>query len=344
MLLISDLHFTDKVQDEYRWDVFDFVRDYYGKTEDKNLIIMGDLTDSKDHHSAVLVNRIVYMIRQMVEIGMEVFILKGNHDYIDPDQPFFEFLEQIEYVRFIKHPSCILIQGEKCLFLPHTRNPIDEWETDIQIGRWAKECNLVFMHQSVIGSVTSNGYLMEEGLRQSYFKRFNGTVFSGDIHLPQKCGPVTYVGSPYSIRFNDHFDGRAIALTTHESRTDTGRSVKNSRLWANEMFTKLGQRRTINIEKLKDLKKSDARPGDQVKVVLTVKKDKVITRMRVEDACKELGFELCSFVVIQREKYPLRKKEKTSTAKTPGEVVRNFGVKQGLNKAHIKTGEELVQV
>ena len=74
MLLISDLHFTDKVQDEYRWDVFDFVRDYYNKTEDKNLIILGDLTDSKDHHSSILVNQIVYMIRQMVEIGMEVYI------------------------------------------------------------------------------------------------------------------------------------------------------------------------------------------------------------------------------------------------------------------------------
>lgn len=317
MLLISDLHFTDKVQDEYRWDVFDFVRDYYNKTEDKNLIILGDLTDSKDHHSSILVNQIVYMIRQMVEIGMEVYILKGNHDYIDPDQPFFQFLEQIEYVHYIKHPFCILIQGEKCLFLPHTRNPIDEWATDLSIGRWAKECNLVFMHQSVIGSVASNGYLMEEGLRQSYFKKFNGSVFSGDIHLPQKVGPVTYVGSPYSIRFNDHFDGRAISLTNPESRTDTGKKVKNSRLWANELFTKLGQRRTINIEKLKDLKNGDARPGDQVKVVVTSSDGKILERVRVAEACKELGYELCSFVVIQREKFPLRKKEKISKVKTP---------------------------
>jgi DNA repair exonuclease SbcCD nuclease subunit len=345
MLLISDLHLTDKKADSYRWGIFDFVLDYYKEHNDKNLIILGDLTDAKDHHSAKLVNRIVLMMRHLVESGMEIFILKGNHDFIDPDVPFFEFLNQISYINYIKHPRSWLIQGERCLFLPYTRNPIDEWRTDKQVQKNKKKCSLVFMHQSVIGSLTSNGYLMEEGLAPKYFDRFRGQVFSGDIHVPQKVGPVIYVGSPYSVRFNDHFEGRAITLTSYPV-TECGVSVPPCELLMGEMKTELPGRRTIDIYKLEDLQKADANPGDQVKVRVHVKHSisiGEIFKREIQEECIALDFELCSLSLVRDKKFPLRKKRKIVKSKRPSEVVSNFSKRKGIDKTKQKIGIDLVE-
>ena len=37
-------------------------------------------------------------------------------------------------------------------------------------------------------------------------------VYSGDIHTPQKAGPVTYVGAPYLVDFGDDYAPRVIVL------------------------------------------------------------------------------------------------------------------------------------
>lgn len=349
MLLISDLHLTDKKMDSYRWEIFDFVLKYYKKHEDKNLLILGDLTDAKDHHSAKLVNWIVRELLLLRDEGMEIFILKGNHDYIDSNLPYFAFLERYEFVNYITVPKVWLIQGERCLFLPHTRNPLDEWQIDKQVQKNKKKCSLVFMHQSVIGSVTSNGYLMEQGLSPRYFNQFRGQVFSGDIHVPQKVGPVIYVGSPYSVRFNDHFEGRAIALSSFPI-TKCGIAVRGScGLLQCEMKTGLPGRRTIDIHKVEDLQEADANPGDQVKVRVHVKhSDSVmmgeVFKRDIEKECKELGFELCSLSLVRDKKFPLRKKRlPVRKLLRPVEVVTNFSKRKGIDKAVQKIGTNLVE-
>jgi hypothetical protein len=37
-------------------------------------------------------------------------------------------------------------------------------------------------------------------------------IISGDIHVPQTLGPVTYVGAPYTIDFGDRFAPRVLIL------------------------------------------------------------------------------------------------------------------------------------
>ena len=333
MLLISDLHLTDKKMDSYRWEIFDFVLSHYKKHDDKNLIILGDLTDSKDHHSAKLVNKIVEIMRMLVEHGMEIFILKGNHDYIDPDIPFFEFLSQIQYVNYIKDPHVWLIQGEECLFLPHTRQPLADWAVNRIVEKYKKKASIVFMHQSVIGSVTSNGYLMERGLSPKYFGRFKGIVFAGDIHVPQEIGPVTYVGSPYSVRFNDHFKGRAVHIKPEG--------------YVEFINTQIPGRRTIDMHKIEDLRDSDANSGDQVKVRVHVKHSTTIgdvLKSDIERECKDLGFELCSLHLVKDKKFPLRKKRRNiQKTKRPSEIITSFSKQRGIDKTKQTIGRELVE-
>lgn len=324
MLLIADLHLTDNEADKYRWKIFPWVAEHYENSKDKNLIIMGDLTDAKDHHSAKLVNGIVSALLNLRDAGMEIFILKGNHDYIDPDLPYFGFLNGYEYVNYILRPKNFLIQGHCCLFLPHTRNPRDDWKM-----QWKRnKAEFIFMHQSVIGSVTSNGYEMTEGLPPSYFKRFPGQVFSGDIHVPQVIGPVIYVGCPYSVRYNDDFRGRAISID------DDGRTY----VW----YPEIPGRCTLDITTVDDI---EAPEGYQVKVRVHVSgyEDWPTFMEDVRARCKRRHLDLRSVQLIVEGKLPIRKRKKNYDVLPPEQIVKRFGKRKGLSTKKINVGRKIVE-
>jgi len=340
MLLISDLHFTDKTADRYRFKIFTWVYEYFMRTGDKNLIILGDLTDSKDHHSANLVNAIVKRMLDLTGKGMEIFLLKGNHDYIDPDMPFFEFLGQYEYINYIKDPQCWLIEGYSCLFLPHTRQPLADWAVNRTVEKAMKTAAYVFMHESVIGSVTSNGYEMEKGLAPSYFRKFGGEVISGDIHCPQTIGRVSYVGTPYSIRFNDDYRGRALTITEGEVA---------------ELFPDIRNRTTLDVSSVREFmdKAIEQRTlvGDQIKIRYQLseadeEKWEAI-RKKLYMACKNLHLELVVLQVVRPRPLPLRgKKNRLQEAfdvLLPGKVVDKFAKQRGISKAKRKAGRRLVE-
>ena len=100
ILLIGDTHLTDKPRDAYRFGIFEWIAKQQAKYKPEATFIMGDLCDAKDRHSAALVNRLVD------ELGTlnEVYILMGNHDYIDHNTPFFKFLSKLEGVHFVTKP------------------------------------------------------------------------------------------------------------------------------------------------------------------------------------------------------------------------------------------------
>ncbi len=336
MLLVTDLHLTDKEADRYRWEIFTWIYEYFESTGDKNILILGDLTDSKDHHSANLVNAVVKRCLDLTEAGMELFILKGNHDYIDPDLPYFEFLENFEWINYIRDPKCFIIEGRHCLFLPHSRNPVEEWAEDHIVEKYRKKCDLVFMHESVIGSVTSNGYEMEKGLPTSYFRRFEGRIFSGDIHCPQQVGRITYVGTPYSIRFNDHFRGRAIAIGTD--------------LIATPFYPDIRGRWTFEIDSPKQLTVTNASFGDQIKVRYRLAEgqegDWDGIRKHIYKVCKRVGLEVCGIQIVRPDKLPLRGKKHKAAEQTemrPVAVVDRFVKQKGISKGKHKAGRRLLE-
>ena len=334
MILISDLHLTDKEADSYRWGIFSRVLILSGKLDreaeagtNKTLVILGDLTDSKDHHSSHLVNKIVEQLHILVANGMEIFILMGNHDYINPAEPFFKFLGEIDGINYVGWTKNFILGGIQCLFLPHTRDPKGEWKAN-RIMKWGGNSDFVFMHQSVLGSVTSNGYEMEEGLKPSYFKRFKGKVISGDIHVPQDVGPVTYVGSPYSVRFNDHFEGSMLSIDKKKKIT--------------RYATGIPGRRMLDITSVDEI---EAPEGFQVKVRvhLSSVEDWPSFKEEVERRCKDKNLKLQSVQLIKEGLLPLRRKRKQDPLLTAFDVIENFGNRRGLSKRQIKIGKEIAE-
>lgn len=205
-LVCSDLHLTDKEQDEYRWSIFDEIE----KHDPCTVVILGDLTDAKDHHSAKLVNRLVAAIARIAR-NATVLILKGNHDYLLPQHPFFSFLSCIEGVVYVDDP---LTYGEWAL-IPHSRTTPLPGLKDVTSAH-----TYCFLHQTFKGAVASNGEEMQGELATNMLPHTDTcTYLSGDIHVPQTVGRVVeYVGSPYPVHFGDRFTGRMLWLKAPKRR------------------------------------------------------------------------------------------------------------------------------
>lgn len=203
LLLTADLHRTDNPRDRYRaeWqtELRQLAKEYYLNA----VLILGDLCEEKDRHSAVLVNEVVDDLHKLAQIR-PVKIVMGNHDYSNPDNPFWGFLSHIENIEFISFPGIYSELGD-ALILPHTRNWEKDWK-NINL----KKHSLVFCHNTFEGADAGHGTRLK-GIPTNIFAP-DAQVFAGDIHIPQTLGPVTYIGAPYTINFGDRYEPRVILL------------------------------------------------------------------------------------------------------------------------------------
>lgn len=254
-LVIADLHLSEKPRDAYRFQVMADIANLIEKHKVGYLIILGDLTEAKDFHPATLVNAVVDIIHSFSQF-CEVLVLRGNHDYTRADFPFFRFLRRLKRVRWINNVSRIDLGKADCLFLPHTRDYKKDWALLPHL----EEIQFVFAHNTFEGSITEHGKRLS-GIPTAMFEG-NAPVISGDIHTPQQCSCVTYVGSPYTVDFGDSFEPRALLIDWFDHRDFT---IKDIPL--------LGpQKRLLDITTadIGKLKKQDFDEGDIVKVRLTL--------------------------------------------------------------------------
>lgn len=224
MILTSDIHLTDRKEDDYRWGLFGFLKDLVISSSSKRVFILGDLTIFKDNHSSKLVNRLVSGILDIVSVGCEVHILMGNHDYLDAGQPFFGFLNNLDGVHYyssIQH----CVGDTSILMLPHTRNPLEDWGRAEGIREYLRKFNTVMMHQTIDQSVASNGQRME-GMSRSLFKGARARIYSGDIHVPQDIARVTYIGAPYPITYGDSYNPRVLVVRKGKERSECFETIK----------------------------------------------------------------------------------------------------------------------
>lgn len=225
-LVTADLHLSANPRDNYRFAAMERLADLISKHKPDTLLLLGDLTEEKNFHSAELVNDIVELIHVLSGLVKQLIFMMGNHDYKDADVPFFHFLRRLQNVEWVGKPSTKVVSdlGE-CLFLPHTLNYERDWKEVFSnsarrglAGRgkaWPGEAgrgfNYIFAHQTFEGASTEHGKRLS-GIPLSALPR-GVPVIAGDIHTPQTLGPVTYVGSPITIDFGEDFNPRVLLLT-----------------------------------------------------------------------------------------------------------------------------------
>lgn len=309
-LIISDLHLTERKQDHYRWAVFSAVRELLKTKKIADLFILGDLLDRKDRHPAELVNQLIDEIFQCSRLS-KVTLLKGNHDYLKPESPFLAFIKHLPNVRWIDTP----VRDHNMLWLPHSRIPEEEWK-----GLDFSDLHYVFMHQSVIGSQVSNMFEMNHGLNLHWLtSRTNAKIYSGDIHVPQTLGALTYIGTPHPVAFGDDYQPRMLWLNQQEEISIPLKSI---------------QRLTIKITSSKELERyknnKTLTKGDQIKVKVLLSNKELSnwteTKQLVKEWCQFNEIELFDITLERLETQEQNSQNSTVKFKTidPHTAMQNF--------------------
>ena len=328
-ILTSDLHLTDAPCDEYRWSIFDRIAEHAKREKARSIIILGDLTDAKDRHSARLVRRVTYSIAQLAD-ERDVHILKGNHDYVNEDYAFFSFLTLIDHVRFIETPYDF--GTPRCVFIPHSRDP----EVLKQGLRLVDDKTVYcFMHHTVGGAKASNGQVMQ-GDEIKFPRPSSVKYFSGDIHVPQRVGPLEYVGSPYPVHFGDTFGARIMVL----NKDTTNRSIH----WTGLQRRVVDVHQEYDIDRLGDFLRQD----DQVKIRMHLSRSDLDGWTELKQAaqkkCDLLGVRIASIelapAATRRQLISVDRPDLAHSS--PQEVLRRYAKQQGVDPLALEQGESLL--
>lgn len=304
ILATADVHFDDNPLDEYRWGLFPWIDRQIFNHDIKHLFILGDIVVNKDNHSSILVNRLASNLVQLTD-KIDVTIITGNHDGIDLNTPFFKFLDHVPRINYFIHPVNQIIDSLNCWFLPHTKTPEKDW-----VGLDFSTADFLFTHQTFKGSVVENGNILD-GISPNIFGDIKAKVISGDIHVPQRIGKITYCGAPYHIHFADTFHPRLLLI--HPDHT-----------LQNLHFPCL-QKHTIVITGIDEVEKqlSTINAHDQVKVRIPSDSDFENLQQQVREYCNKHQLVLCSIEYIQPNKSSLKLEHHLET-KTPFEIFNEF--------------------
>ena len=326
VLVTADLHLTDAPRDADRWNLFPWIRDQVKRKDIDHVLILGDITDAKDRHSATLVNRLVEEISDLAKLT-NVILLRGNHDGLDDKEAFFAFTHEIPNVDFVINPTeRKLIGVGACIFLPASRNPQEAW-SEIDFS----DFDYIFCHQTFKGAKAENGQELS-GCSSSLFGGFRGSVISGDIHVPQTVGKIIeYVGAPYRIHFGDSFIPRCMLLQ--------GSKYTNLRFPSK-------QREVADIGTLSDLQKMDYLMGSQIKVRVNLKRSEYPEwpklRKGIQALADKRGWELCGISLIPTKSKD-RDIEPDKLATDPMDILQTYINSKRLNKDIKSIGIELLK-
>lgn len=271
IIATSDWHLTEDTDKEYRWEVFQNLMDSIVDLEPDAVIFAGDLTDKKAGHSEVMVNRMVEsfngLSNLLVEREVVFYFITGNHDYLmDPSNPFFKFLEVLPNINVVVDTKVVEFDNEEIAFpvmmIPHRHTPmhrrVDIDEEDV------RDATLIFMHETFHNAKASNGMKME-GSRISTFTNTQASCFSGDIHVPQKLGPITYIGTPHPVHFGDVYESRMLLIDVTEDKVHVTTLRMPHTLKRAHIQVRLGHVRDDFTKVVKD---NNLHPEDHVKVTI----------------------------------------------------------------------------
>jgi DNA repair exonuclease SbcCD nuclease subunit len=332
ILLTSDLHLTDKAQDEYRWALFPWLKEQIHKYNISAIIIAGDISDIKDNHTAEYTNRVV---DNLLLLEVDIFCLSGNHDYIDHSTPFFRFLNEIPNITFVIEPFVEVLDGRIFQFLSHTKKFSKYTPGTIQVSNSLETwiADYIICHQTFQNAKSENGMLLN-GIDTSVFDNVNAKIYCGDIHTPQVVGKVTYIGSPYHVHFSDSFIPRVLLL---DPKNSTEQSI----------YFPTTRRFTLTIEDPKELLQINLNSNDQVKIKLKLnnKLDWDKQKKDIQQICIDQHWDLCKIETITSEETQIKLQNHTnrSVNKTQNQILKEYCIVNKIDQDVQKYGHLILE-
>lgn len=328
-LLSADWHLVDSVLDEYRWKVFDNIKEISLEQRINQIFILGDFIDRKDRHAAEFLNRVVISMKDLVdETGAPVTILMGNHDMPLKGTPYWSFLNQVG-VRYVTEPT--LIAGVWCL--PFSANPLEDWRGLPFAGSRA-----ILMHQTVAGSLLEGDRKIEKEPNPLPIFPRGVPVYSGDIHRPQTTSGVTYVGVPHPTRFGETWSNRVLLIKNGDFKAPIVAGMRTIK------------RAILDISSVEELQTLRYRPGDQVRVRFQLTPTDLMSWSFKEEVIRAWasthGIVVVSIeAVLIKELAPQQNAQKGEeyALLNPVEVIRSFSEQEGLGEDVLQYGLTLLK-
>jgi hypothetical protein len=326
-LCTADLHLTDNAAEDYRWKVFQHVRKVLDAYKCAHLHIVGDLTDKKDRHSGALVNRMLREMRALIDNGARIELILGNHDMPLTGEPFWAALN---YAFGADSGFRVITQPERSgniISLPFAPDPTEAWKSIDFRPEFT-----VLMHQPVDGAIAANGHPVT-GLDTSIFPR-GVKVYSGDIHLPQVIGPITYIGAPHHVSFGDEHPCRFLLL--------------DARGTATEVLLPAIRKAIVSITSAADLDSAELSDGDQARIRATIPFSRIEQWPVEEEAIRAWASEHnVTIASIDVEVSTIRRRGAAAQGdvlnKTPGNVLRAFAASEGIEGPALDAGLLLLE-
>lgn len=319
-ILFTDPHFTDSPLDEYRWDIFKNLEENAKKYDVGHIVCLGDCTDRKDRHSAVLVNKLIeYFSDLKFETKSEIVILPGNHDKPLTGPYYWDFLNELG----ISYRQQNLMDMYGIILFPFSPDPVKEWKDWLPVFNKAKA---VMMHQTVEGVVIEGDYKLDGTKGLLGFLPSDIPIFSGDAHRPQRIRNITYVGTPHPIKFSETWANRIILIKNDDFKNPID-------IWLPSI-----KRAILDIESVDQLKDLDYKEKDQLKIRYKLSADKLtdwpVDEERIRKWASNTGIHLQSVEAVLTG--DTLKKEQTDGKVVellpPIEIIKLFSEKEKLSK------------
>lgn len=328
-IVTADWHLSDNPRDRYRFEFLPWLHQTVQENKVDHLLLLGDLTESKDRHGAWLVNRIVDEMTKLAAV-CPMTIVCGNHDYVMAEAPFFLFLRRIKNIRWVNRPSGAVnalhdgLKGlGRSLLLPHTSDWKKDWD-DLDFGYY----DWVFCHQSFTGADVGSGHRVND-IPVSVFPR-DAKVVAGDVHLPQVVGPVTYVGAPYTVDFGDDYQPRVLLLEGDQMQSiDYHGPMK----------------RLVELYSLDELDKVEVVTKDIVKVRFTLTAANYDQWPTIREQLTKWAASRSVYLQLQPkvEGKVIRKDRKTLPTRSDKELLQAYAKQRRIDDRTLKTGLLLLQ-
>lgn len=332
-IVTADWHLSDNPRDAYRIAWLGALQDMIKQHNIAHLLVLGDLCEEKDRHSAWLVNKVVDVLATIAEL-CPITILQGNHDYVDIESPFYAFLGRLERVEYLRAPrwrkSLSRLSEEdwgSVLFLPHTPNWKRDWKNvDFSKTDWC------FAHNTFNGADVGFGRKLD-GIPLDVFPD-GMKVISGDIHVPQQLGPVTYVGAPYTVDFGDNYKPRILVIEDGKVRS----------------YGMTGpQKRLLEITSIKELQKQQTKAGDILKVRIRLRRDDYDRWPQMKMAVIEWGtkndvqIHVVQPIIEQSRVNQKQRREDATSQRTDEELLEEYCKHRGIDTKTQRTGKLLME-
>lgn len=326
-LITADLHLSEQPVNSYR---IDFLKNQLPKLLIKHkierLIIAGDLTELKDHHSGWLTHHMVEGMAKLADM-VEVVVVEGNHDFIDIEYPFFRFMELLgtEYgIRWIRQPT----ELNGLLLLPHTSDYKHDWlNTPIQYSR----SKLIVTHNTFDGASSERGSKLK-GIPLSVLP--NLPIISGDVHQPQRLKNLQYVGPPYTVYFGDDYDPRVFII--------------DDRWQISSHPTNTPRKRQLDLDyPIKASEFAGCQPGDIIKLRIAITTKEAPEWSRIRDDARSLaakkGFHIFAVQPLVRNiKWHSASKAATGQLKSDEQLIKEYCARRNADKTTMARGIRFV--